>query len=101
MKKKILVMGIALIMLCMAAAVIFATNAKEGETWAIEYTIKWTDTYETVDQGLLYYTHQSSVSRNLEVYAMQQLGWRTYTRYVGTGQNRREQLLILNCLQIQ
>jgi hypothetical protein len=100
MKKKILVMGIALIMLGMAATVVFATWAEKGETWAIEYTIRWDDTFEIADQGILYYTHQSSGSRNLESYARQQLGWSNTTRSVGTGQNRRTQRLILNCIQI-
>ena len=94
--KKLSILIVLLIVGLVTASMVFATSASKGETWAIEYTIQWTDTYETVTQGILYYTQQTAGSTNLENYARRQLGWSTNTKNV----SGRRQQLFLNCILV-
>lgn len=90
-----------LVFLAIGTMTVYATTAKRGETWLIEYTIQWEDTYETITQGVLTFTCQKE-SQNLEVYCRRQINWsggsdnKLVKRVDG---KNRAQILIINCVK--
>jgi hypothetical protein len=73
--------GVLLVLLVFSAVAVFATTAKRGETWVIEYKIVWDDTYETLSSDTITHTFGQSQS-DIERWAKRHLGWGPDTRKV-------------------
>jgi hypothetical protein len=99
MKKTLMIVLLATIA---AAALSADTYAQKGESWEIEYAIRWDDgAYEVLSAGTLSYTNTGNSRVNLDHWAQRQLGWSGATKRIrGEGNKYRTQRLILSCRKI-